>query len=386
MSRTRRLSLLHPLEFAPQDAEKAKLEEEKRRELEEVRRLQGIPAPRRQQHKQFQESPDHPLPSPGRFPPATHNPAAKPKTQMQQLVGNAGPRSYNPAEAATPAHAPSGGYSARNPPGVGGLDGEGRWRGQRNAPDGHMNGDRRGIYSEQQGQEPPRAAAYPNDLVAHGHHDPTSQPARTAASSRPYPYGGNEQDAGSAGRPLDRFGDGAQGLGGEGAARKLAFERGGAARWVEGGAAGQAEGASDTVPRADFDELSSLCRDLLHEQKQLRQRLEEREERERLAAERLAQQEGATRQQQQQQQCGVPRRGGGRSLANQATGSSSSSSDGRRRAPPSVRESTLRREQRPTKPKPGVAFGSSRPRMPGPTVDKPRSAAIPKPVSEAPTQ
>eukprot|EP00903_Cladosiphon_okamuranus_P009417 g8981.t1 len=359
------------------DAEKAKLAEEKRRELEEIRRLQGISAPRRQQHKQFQESPDHPLPSPGRFPPAVHNPASNPhpnpELQLRRPVGNAGSQNYTQPEEVTPVHASSGGYSARNPPGINGLVGNERWQGQRNAPDG-LGGDRRRTYSER--QEQPRAAAYPNDFAADSRQDPTSQPARTAAPSRPYPYGGDGQETGTAGRTLDRFGNSAQALSGEGAARKLAVER--------GGAAGEAESASDSVPRADFDELSNLCRDLLHEQKQLRQRLEEREERERLAAERSAQQEEATRQQQQQQQQhrqqrGGPRRGGGRSLPNQGA-SSSSNSDGRRRVPTSVRESALRQDQRAKpKPKPGVAFGSSRPRMPGPTVDKPRVTANPKP-------
>lgn len=341
--------------------------------------MQGIPAPRRQQHKQFQESPDHPLPSPGRLSPATHNPASNLNHQLRRPIGNAGSQNYNQAEAVTPVHAASGGYSARNPPGIDGHVGNERWQGQRNAPDG-LDGDRRRMYSEW--QEQPRAAAHPNDFAANGRQDPTSQPAQTAAPSRPCPYGGDDQETGNAGRPLDRFGNGAQALSGESAARKLAFERGGA-RWVDGGAAGEAESASDSVPRADFDELSSLCRDLLHEQKQLRQRLEEREERERLAAERSSQQEEARRQRQQQR--GAPRRGGGRSLANQGTSSSSISSDGRGRVPTSVRESALRRDQRP-KPKPGVAFGSSRPRMPGPTVDKPRVAANPKPVSEEPMQ
>ena len=289
----------------------------------------------------------------------------------------------------TPVHAGSGGYSARNPAGINGLGGEGRWQGQRHAPDG-LGGDRGRVYSERQQQA--TAAAYPADFAAYDHPDPTSQPARTAAPSRPRPFGGDGQGAGENGRPLDRFSDSAQSVGGEGAARKLAFERG-EARWGNGGAAGQAENASDSVPRADFDELSSLCRDLLHEQKQLRQRLEEREERERLAAERSAQQEEATRehrqqqQDSQQQQRGVPRRGGGRSLTNQGT-ACSSSGEGRRRAPSSVRGSAnahahaQRQDQRP-KPKPGVAFGSSRPRMPGPTVDKPRVSAISKPVSAA---
>lgn len=267
-----------------------------------------------------------------------------------------------------------------------GLDGEGRWQGRRNAPglkQDDLGGDRRRIYSERQQQT--SAAVYPNDLAANGRQNPTSQLARTATSSS-RPFGGDDRGASEAGggAPLDRFGVSAQPqpLGGEGAARKLAFERG--ARWGEGGAAGQAENASDSVPRADFDELSSLCRDLLHEQKQLRQRLEEREERERVAAERTAQQEEATRQHRQQQhdrqqQRGVPCRGGGRTSASQGT--ASSNGDGRRRVP-SVRESAVRHDDHRPKPKPSVAFGSTRPRMPTPTADRPQVAGNPKPVSE----
>eukprot|EP00752_Nemacystus_decipiens_P010618 g9456.t1 len=350
------------------DAEKAKLEEEKRRELEEVRRLQGIPAPRRQQHKQFQESPDHPLPSPGRLPPATHHYPATPHLPRPGDIS--GSYNYAQAGAVTPVHDSSGDYSAINPPGIHGLDGEGRWQGQRSAPDGPGGGGGR-TYSERPQQA--SAASCSTDVAANGHPHPTDQPTRPAAPSRP--FGGDNLGAGNAGRPRDRLSDSVQSLCGEGTARELAFE-GARARWGDGGAA---ENVSDSVPRADFDELSSLCRDLLHEQKQLRQKLEEREERERLAVERAAQQEEATRQhRQQQQQRGIPRRGGGRSLANQGTASSSGGGgDGRRWGPLLARESknayALRQDQRP-KPKPGVAFGSSRPRMPGPTVDKPRAS------------
>lgn len=82
-------------------------------------------------------------------------------------------------------------------------------------------------------------------------------------------------------------------------ATTLALERG-----SRGGGA-----RDDVVPRADFDELSNLCRDLLLEQKDLRRKLEEREERERLAERRHNQDHDKIQQQQKrQQQNGHPHR------------------------------------------------------------------------------
>lgn len=357
---------------APQDAEKAKLNEEKRRELEEVRRLQGIPAPRRQQHAQFQESPDHPLPSPGRLPPARHNPAA---TEQEQRRGNAALDNYDRTEGITPLHASSSGYASRQPSGVCGVDVASRWQGPQN-----MLGDRSSHQQSLSGghrmpyvqplQE--NVAALPNDVAVDGRRDLTSQ-ARTDTSSG-YIDGYGQ----------GRFDASAQSLGGEREARKLAFERG---RGGEGLTVGQAGDVTDSVPRADFDELSNLCRDLLLEQKQLRQRLEDHEKRVQVTAERDAREEETARQQQQR---GIPRRGSGRTTPTRGQGTTSNG-DGRRRAPllpgstasraqgNKVRDSALRHDNKP-KPKPGVAFGSTRSRMPSPTVEKPRVAAGPKSV------
>lgn len=365
----------------PQDAEKAKLDEEKRGELEELRRLQGIPVPRRQQHAQFQESPDHPLPSPGRLPPARYNPAA---IEQQQRRGEAAFNNYDRTERATPLHASSGGYAPREPPGVGGLDVESRRQGRQNMPgDRNNRQESLGVDHRRPHVQPlqTHVAAFPDDVAVDGRRDLTCQ-ARTDTSSGH--VGGYCQGVGEEGRPGVRPDGSAQSLSGGSAARKLAFERG---RGGEGLAVGEAGGGSDNVPRADFDELSNLCRDLLLEQKQLRQRLEEHEERAQVAAERSAQEQETMRQQQQR---GVPRRGGGRTAPTRGQGKTSNS-DGRQQASSlsgsaawraqgtMVRDNALRHESKP-KPKPSVAFGSTRSRMPSPTAEKPPVAAEPKAV------
>lgn len=173
-----------------------------------------------------------------------------------------------------------------------------------------------------------------------------------------------------------------QPLGGEGhTARKLSFGRGGR----ELGGPGD-----DVVPRADFDELSNLCRDLLLEQKDLRRKLEEREEKERLA-------DKNARESELQQQQRSAYAHGGRQPRRAALGSKASDAavsnrkgDGRRRSPQlstgsassrvqnnnSGRESTLRHV---SKAKSSVAFGSSVPRMEQPrkvdSRDRPRGSA-----------
>lgn len=339
--------------------------------------MQGIPAPRRQQHAQFQESPDHPLPSPGRLPPARHNPVAT--DQQQRRNGDAALQNYDRTEGVTPLHASSGGYASRNPPGVSGLDVESRWQGRQNMPADRqehqesLGGDHRRSYVA---PRQTNAAAFPNDFAVDGRRDLTSQARTDASSGHIDGYG---QGVGEEGRPRGRFDASAHSLSGESAARKLAFERGG--RGGEGATVGQAGDVSDSsVSRADFDELSSLCRDLLLEQKQLRQKLEEHKEREQVAAERTEQEDEMMRQQQQR---GIPRRGGGRTVATRG--------DGRRRAPSlpgstasrvqgnKVRDIALCHDGKP-RPKPGVAFGSTKSRMPSPTAENPRVAAGSKSV------
>lgn len=134
------------------------------------------------------------------------------------------------------------------------------------------------------------------------------------------------------------------------------------------------------VPRSDFDELSNLCRELLLEQKQLRRKLEEKEERDR-----LAQQFDHRRQ-----HVGVsakPRRNSMESQRPTGLGAPSARENGIGRRSSGARplqgqasNSTIHGERqcgvgprRDSKAKPAVAFGSTVPRMGiGSKVERPR--------------
>ncbi|CAM9175618.1 unnamed protein product [Hapterophycus canaliculatus] len=364
------------------EAEKAKLDEEKRQELEEVRRLQGIPAPRRQQHAQFQESPDHPLPSPGRFPPARHHYTV---SEQQPRSGMAGSRSDGRPGGEIPVHGgstSSGGNRPDYPRGVGSLGCVGERQGRPSAPDDRQ--EEPAAYHERPCPDPLQVGlpAYPNDLAANGRREVTSHLEARNDTLSLRVGGGNVRNA-EGGRPGERVNKTTLPLTGESAARTLVFDRNGR---EEASAAKAVGGSSDSVPRADFDELSNLCRDLLLEQKRLRQKLEEREERENLATERSVQRDELARQNRQQeqemrQQRRMPRRGG---VGARKSGGTNSRIGDEKLLDPSlsgsatsrvqgnfVQKSTVRRDSKP-KPKSAVAFGSTRSRMPSHPVEKPR--------------
>ncbi|CAM9140799.1 unnamed protein product [Ectocarpus sp. 8 AP-2014] len=354
------------------EAEKAKLDEEKRLELEEVRRLQGMSGPRRQQHAQFQESPDHPLPSPGRLPPARHTHATVDRHQHQHRGGNVSDRAG--AIAPVNGSAMNGGYASMNPPGINDRGYEGGGQGHPGAPAyrrDQVSGDYRRPYAHPHQTD---TAVYAGDYAPDGHQDLASDvQARTHTSSRRFDE--YRQGFGDAGRPQGRLDTTGQARGAESATRKPAF--------VAEGVCSAAQ-SSDSVPRADFDELSNLCRDLLLEQKELRRKLEDREERERLAAERPREEMNRRPKKHQdrehQHQRGVARSGGAGGRPSGGTTSRSGdrirrtqslSGSGASRVQGGSNPSTLRRERK-TVPKSGVAFGSTRSRMPSPTVEKPR--------------
>lgn len=383
---------LHASNLSPQEAEKAKLDEEKRQELEEVRRLQGVQAPRRQQHAQFQESPDHPLPSPGRLPPARHHHTVADQQPQNGVVGSQGhvrPRGVIPVHGGSTA---AGGNEPDYTEGVGGLGCVGAWQGRQSAPD-----DGQGQSAEYRGrrgsdQLQVDLPVHPTDLAASGRREVAShvQARNDTLSRHVSDYDGRSAEAG---RPRGRLSPTTHSHTGDSAARTLAFGRTGrgeASTAHEGGG-----GYSDSVPRADYDELSNLCRDLLLEQKRLRQKLEEREERENLAAERSTQQDELSRQHRQEdeekhQRRRMPRR---RGTGTRKSGEVASSiGDGKGRDPSIsgsatsrvqsnvIREGTVRRDDKPN-PKPAVAFGSTRSRMPHPSVPKPRITSGSKSVS-----
>ncbi|CAB1105145.1 unnamed protein product [Ectocarpus sp. CCAP 1310/34] len=354
------------------EAEKAKLDEEKRLELEEVRRLQGMLGPRRQQHAQFQESPDHPLPSPGRLPPARPTHATVDRHQHQHRGGNVSDRAG--AIAPVNGSAMYGGYASMNPHGINDRGYEGGGQRHPGAP---------AYRRDQVSLDYRRPYAHPQQTdtaVCAGDHDPGGRQdlasdvqARTQTSSRRFDE--YRQGFGDAGRAQGQFDTTGQARGAESATGKLAFEE-------EGGSS--AAQSCDSVPRADFDELSNLCRDLLLEQKELRRKLEDREERDRLAAERpreeMTRRPKKHQDREHQHQRGVARSGG---AGRQPSGGTTSrrgdrirrtqtlSGSGASRMQGGSNPSTLSRERKPV-PKSGVAFGSTRSRMPSPTVEKPR--------------
>lgn len=316
----------------PQETEKAKLDEEKRRELEELQRLQGKPAPRRQQLAQFQESPDHPLPSPGRLPPAPH-----PGSHASQGGDRGVP---------APAYGGLPEYGSRSPGGGRGLDAGGGWQPRDGGPDDRHGRDRP---SRDHDALSPMGPVTGYDRAGGRH------------------TGAHPQDAAPNGCQAHRQGGIVPQASEEDADRTWPPQR---EREERG-----SERKNDVVPRADFDELSDLCRDLLLEQKELRRKLEEREEREMLA-------EQARRNEHPH---GEPRRGGvgpnargavpangnGRRSSRQVTGSI------RRAQCDRAREIGVRRD----KTKQGVAFGSTLPRMEQTHVgDRPRATAGSKQV------
>lgn len=124
----------------------------------------------------------------------------------------------------------------------------------------------------------------------------------------------------------------------------------------------------DMVPRSDFDELTKLCRELLLEQKNLRQKLGEVEERNRFI-EHL--------QQQQSEQAHVRRKSlsvvkrSKDHVAQHVRGTNVRDQQGRRRSLPLQGKATLSQREgqvgaalrRDPRAKPNVAFGSTVPRM-----------------------
>lgn len=328
--------------------------------------MQGRPEPRRQQHAQFQESPDHPMPSPGRLPPAA-------QTDQRR---NSTPQGYDWEERASRAHDAMPEYRPKDSQGISGPGSERGWQGQQRAPDGPPGQDALRQDHRPHVQPDARASAPTNDagggrrgFAEHGH------------SSAPSPrdgYGRGGCD-GLTGRSGFQHGAGQPQGGQESTARTLAFERG-TQRQNAGPQDVDHARPQDLVPRRDFDELSNLCRDLLLEQKRLRGRLEEREEREQ-----LAEQEGQQELSRRQQQSRLPREAlrGGRGFS-KLGGAAAGGGDRRPRASQapspasrvqgkSARDSAVRRD---AKSKPSVAFGSTVSRLEQTRpVEKPRSAA-----------
>lgn len=254
------------------------MDEEKKRELQEIQRLQGRSAPRRQQHAQFQESPDLPMPSPGRLPPARDlNQQRKHDTH-----GDDGNVCVAPTHGSLPTprwmdpgwndgiEFRKGMGSRRNGPQDRPRHEEGSGQEYRRLVDTQSQQERtigvdaRGNAAERRKdfREDRRiAAGYRRDdglPLEDGHRRESQSPVddRPRTEHVTLPRGEQRQS----------FGD-------ESVARKLKFERDDEEDLQR----------EDVVPRADFDELSSLCRELLMEQKVLRRKLEDREERELLA-------------------------------------------------------------------------------------------------------
>lgn len=328
--------------------------------------MQGRPAPRRQQHAQFQESPDHPLPSPGRVPPAAQSDPRR----------NSTPHGYDYEDRAARAHAPPPAHRSKGPHGVGGPGNEGGWQDQQRVPDDASGREALGQNHRPRVQPDTGTSAAFNDAGGGGRQDFAERTHHGASLPRDG-YGGEGFD-GPTGRCNYQLGAGVP-QGQEGAARTLTFERGGA-RQHEGPLSGINAERQDVVPRRDFDELSNLCRDLLLEQKRLRGKLEEREEREQLAKQ-VRHQEADRHQQQVRQARENVRRGKeGAKLG----GGAAAGGNRRSRASqvPSLafpgqgnnaRDSAVRRD---SKAKPSVAFGSTVSRMEKTRpVEKPRSAA-----------
>ena len=356
-----------------QDVERAKRDEEKRKELEELQRMQGRPTPRRQQHAQFQESPDHPLPSPGRLPPA-----AQPDQRR-----NSTPQGYDWEERAARAHGAAPEYRPRTPHEVGGPGREGGWQGQQRAPYGTPGQEALGRGHNPRVQPGTGASAALND-VGGGRRGFAEHTHNGAPSPRDgYDLGGCDGSTGrssfqhGAVRPQGEQESAAREQ--ESAARTLAFERGGLGQHAGPQDVVHAR-TEDVVPRRAFNELTNLSRHLLLEQKRLRGKLEEREEREQLA-EQARQQELDRRQQQNRHPRETLRGGrGGSKVGGVAAGGG----DRRPRASPapsrasrvqgkSARDNAVRRD---AKAKPCVAFGSTVSRLEQTRpVEKPRSAA-----------
>lgn len=350
-----------------QEAERAKRDEEKRKELEELQRMQGRPAPRRQQHAQFQESPDHPLPSPGRLPRAARTDQRRDST----------PQGYEREERASRAHGAAPEYRPRDSHRANGPGSEGGWQVQQRAPDAPPGQEALGQDHRSRVQPDAGPSAAHNDAGG-GRRGFTEHSHNSAPSPRNgYGRGGYEDPTGGSGFQHDA----PQPQGGqESTARTLAFERGG-----QHDHAGPQDvvhaGPQDLVPRRDFDELSNLCRDLLLEQKRLRGKLEEREEREQLA-EQARQQELVRRQQQSRHPREALRGGrGGSKLGGLAAGGGGDRRPRASQAPSPAsrvqgkiaRENAVRRD---AKAKPSVAFGSTVSRLEQTRpVEKPRSAA-----------
>lgn len=303
-----------------QEAEKAKLEEEKQRELGEIRGLQGRPQVRRRQHAEFRQSPDHPLPSPGR-----------------QAVP------FQEDGAATP--------SWGTPPMHAQPDDESRH--------GRGHDTHRAL---EEGHTAPRGVT-PGHV--HVGEDKQVQWEASMRASRSPGFEGltaaDSNDVEARGRPPtsslvedEARGDGWCGMRESDGPRDPPYPP--AMR-------GKVPADSDTVARADFDELTRLCRELLLEQRELRRKLEERDERDRQA------------QLSRREQARMPRSGllaaRQRSFNStpEAGGVSTRVQHGGRRRVPSVQPSRISGGRnvgnvghRGAGAKPGVAFGSTVPR------------------------
>ena len=334
-----------------QEAEKAKLEEEKRRELEEIRRLQANSAPRRPQLAQFQESPEHPLHSPEGVP-QMPQPLERLSSRHQDMALRED-LGYDQEGKTAPVHGFLSQHFERTSTGNG-QSGDGR--------DGRASEEREML-----------STRLPRDRVGHYRGSSSAKPQTHRVASPGQIDGLDRLQAGMRGQYDDSMGNRRCGRGGlekdpreaagsnfvetERLMEDISVNDKPALEWRGPGAVGDA----DVVSRADFDELSNLCRDLLLEQKHLRRRLEECEERE----------PRAERMRQRSFRSGTVERGESRRRGSGQVASERESAGGVRRrrvqlvvgeeirAPGNcVQEAGLRRDRS----KPGVAFGSTVPR------------------------
>lgn len=217
-----------------QEAEKAKLEEEKRRELKEIRRLREDSVPRRQELSQFKVSSDHPIPSRGRLPPARHHPRDEGEDYSQE--GKSAP-AYE--------HLQSGTSTA-----TGKRDSERDARASEVISSCDLYHNRAG--------HPRGSDMQPREWKAAGH-----IPEKHLHVEIDAPHGRSTSIHGV--------------FEGDISNKRLETHR--VDSIVKKAVLGdRVVRDDDVVSRADFDELSNLCRDLLLEQKKLRRKLEEREE------------------------------------------------------------------------------------------------------------
>ncbi|CAM9182411.1 unnamed protein product [Choristocarpus tenellus] len=312
------------------DAERARLEQEKRQELEDLLRYEGQTLPRRQQHAQFQASPDYPLPSP-------INPQGAANQSHREHINQ-----EKECQQEDDAHR-NGHYQQRNS----------TMQMDHSYETSYHNRRTMNIHSTKDTEDSHRCEHH------HQRHSLNRSPIqgqgwgqdvapRTDSEPHYLPPRGHECE----GDPTR-----SNGAGEDTAVRKLAFD--------PDANASVTSMKTVEVPQAEYDELTTLCRELLLEQKELRRKLEESEMRIRVEEQRRDDGEHIQRQ---GARCGPARaRGLGMASQNkdrtQAQGRGGGNSAPRQRVNRDHREKEEGRKStmvgRDVKTKPGVAFGST---------------------------